>query len=337
MSANESSAAQGGALEIRDLRITLPGRNGGLPILAGVNLSIAKGERLGVVGESGSGKSTTARSVVRMFPSGASVSGNVTVAGIDVLGLSGKSLRAYRSREVGMIYQDPRSRINPLRRIGDFLTEGMRHRGVTADEAFDQAVALLESVFVSSPARRMSQYPGELSGGLLQRVMIASVLAQSPPLILADEPTSALDVTTQEEVVAILSEACSERQSALLFITHDLDLAAAVTDRVAVMYAGRVVEVLDSARLHDQVRHPYTAALMRSRPSLHTTERIVTIPGTFAGLANTGPGCAFAARCEFATSRCREETPAMHTVGGSDVACHRAAEMDGLIASGASR
>ncbi len=322
-------------LEIRDLKISLPRADGPRPILAGVTLSVAAGEAVGLVGESGSGKSTTARAVMRLSPPKATVSGTVDVAGRSVLALSGQALREFRGREVGMIYQDPRSRINPLRRIGDFITEGMRDQGVPRGDAWQRAISLLESVSVTNGAHRMNQYPGELSGGLLQRVMIASVLATEPGLILADEPTSALDVTTQEEVVAILGDACRERGMSLLFITHDLDLAAAITDRIAVMSAGLVLEVLPSALLHSELRHPYTAALLLSRPSLHARRRIEAIPGAPIAAYESGAGCVFASRCPFALDVCSESRPVLRQIGVSLVACHRAEEMGDLIDYGA--
>ncbi len=262
------------AVEIRDLRVSLVSGRSRRPILAGVSLRIAPGEAVGLVGESGSGKSTTARAVMRLFPRGAEVTGALEVAGRSVLDLSGRALREYRSGQVGMIYQDPRSRINPLRKVGDFITEALRDRGMSRSDAVARGIELLESVSVPDAPRRMNQYPGEFSGGLLQRVMIASVLAAEPSLMLADEPTSALDVTTQEDVVAIMGHACRERGMALLFITHDLDLAAAVSDRIAVMYAGLVLELLPSDRLHSGPRHPYTVALLRSRPSLLSRQRM---------------------------------------------------------------
>lgn len=324
------------ALEIRDLKVSLASGRSRRPILAGVSLNIAPRETVGLVGESGSGKSTTGRAVLRLFPRGAEVSGTLELAGFSVMDLSGRALREFRSRQVGMIYQDPRSRINPLRKVGDFITEALRDRGVSRADADERAITLLEAVSVPDAPRRMRQYPGELSGGLLQRVMIASVLVAEPSLMVADEPTSALDVTTQEEVVAIMAHACRERKMALLFITHDLDLAAAVSDRIAVMYAGLVLELVPSERLHSGSRHPYTVALLRSRPSLLSRQRIQAIPGTPMAAYESGEGCVFATRCPLAMDRCVRERPSLRTVDGSEVACHRAEEVEAMLAGSGS-
>jgi oligopeptide/dipeptide ABC transporter ATP-binding protein len=321
-------ATKPGGLRIRDLEVGL--RRGGntQPILAGVNLEVNPGEAVGLVGESGSGKSTTARAVLGLFPERSVVSGGVEVGGRSVLDLERRALQAFRSHEVGMIYQNPRARVNPLRKVGDFMTEAMIDSGVSRAAARQRATGLLQAVAVPDAARRLDQYPGDLSGGLLQRVVIATVMASGPRLVLADEPTSALDVTTQEEVVAILGKACQERDMALLFITHDLDLAAAVTDKVVVIYAGRVVENLPSRLLHAHPRHPYTVGLLRSRPSLTTRERIRTIPGTPIAAYEAGPGCVFAPRCPLATDICLQIAPELRRVGDSVVACHNAEEVD---------
>lgn len=321
----------GPRLRISDLTVSVPVRRGLREILSRVNLEIDPGEAVALVGESGSGKSTTARAVMRLLPESSELGGDIEVDGQSVLTLSRRALREFRLRNVAMIYQEPRMQINPVRKVGDFLTEGMREQGVAAADAWERSVELLESVSISDPELRMKQYPGELSGGMLQRVVIAAAVASGAKLVLADEPTSALDVTTQEEVVAILKEECSQRGVSLLFITHDLDLAAAITDRIAVMYAGEVVEVLQSAALMTELSHPYTIALLGARPSL-SKRRLEVIPGRPIAAYESGAGCAFAPRCRYAEPRCVAERPMLRRVGESLVACHRSEEIVAGIA-----
>lgn len=254
-------------LQIDDLRATLVTRYQTLPLLNGISLSLEPGEALGLVGESGSGKSLTTRAIMRMLDPNFRVTGSVTFDGESVLGMSKSRLREYRATDVGMIFQDPRAHVNPVHTIGDFLTEALvRNRGLPREEVEKRAVALLDEVGVRHPEQRLKQYPHELSGGLLQRVLIASVLLAEPRLILADEPTTALDVTAQSDVMAILEEQRKARGLSLLFITHDLELAQACCDRLAVMYAGEIVE--QGAHVYDAPKHPYTKELMGARPSI---------------------------------------------------------------------
>ena len=230
-------------------------------MLHDVSLQIGAGEAVGLVGESGSGKSMTARAVARLLPPGATTTGAIRFDGRDVAALRGGALRDFRGA-VAMVFQDPRAHVNPVRTIGDFLTEALRTlRRVPPARRGAAAIEALADVGIPDGERRLRQYPHELSGGLLQRVMIAAALLAEPRLLLADEPTTALDVTTQAEVMAILDELRRERGMALLFITHDLELAGAVCDRTSVMYAGQIVETRASARLHDRPLHPYTASL----------------------------------------------------------------------------
>jgi oligopeptide/dipeptide ABC transporter ATP-binding protein len=320
-------------LRITGLRLQLPVVGQLRTILQGVNLSIAPGEPVGLVGESGSGKSMTARTVMRLHKRGAVIEGSVEFDGRPVLDMGPAELRAYRGSDVSMIYQDPRAHTNPLRKIGDFVTEGMVEHGVARAEAEDRAVEVLAAVGIPDGRRRFRQYPGQLSGGLLQRVMIAAALAAEPRLLLADEPTTALDVTTQQEVMAILDEQRHDRSLAMMFITHDLDLAAAVTDRIAVMYAGVVLEVRASADIHRLALHPYTVGLLAARPRIGVRGRLQTIPGRPVSAMETGPGCVFASRCRFVTDRCLVERPHLRRLGDGEVACHRAEELAGRIES----
>ena len=266
-----SASAPSGAelLSVSNLRVELPAGRALQPVIHDVSFTIRPGEAVGLVGESGAGKSMTARAIARLLPAGASVGGGITFDGRSVLSMGPADLRRYRSQGVAMIFQDPRAHTNPVRRIGDFLTEALRTvLGVREPEARRRAVAMLAEVGIDDGERRMRQYPHELSGGMLQRVMIAAALLAGPRLLLADEPTTALDVTTQGEVMAILDEQRRERGLAMLFVTHDLDLAAAVCDRTCVMYAGSIVEEQASTALNDGPLHPYTAALLAARPRM---------------------------------------------------------------------
>jgi ABC-type dipeptide/oligopeptide/nickel transport system ATPase component len=261
-------------LTIADLTVDAPTKASSKRLLNGVSLAIAAGEAVALVGESGSGKSLTTRSIMRLLPAHFRVGGSIRYDGRDVLSMNREQLREFRGRQVGMIFQDPRAHINPVHRVDDFLTEALRTtRGVSREEAEERAVALLGDVGVHKPEQRMRQYPHQLSGGLLQRVLIASVLLAEPRLLLADEPTTALDVTAQSDVMAIIEEQRAERGLALLFITHDLELAAACCDRLAVMYAGEIVE--EGAQVYEDPQHPYTKELLAARPSIETrSERL---------------------------------------------------------------
>ncbi|WP_283134379.1 ABC transporter ATP-binding protein [Rhizohabitans arisaemae] len=315
-------------LTVTGLTVRLPLDGEPRKVLSDVSLGIGHGEAVGLVGESGSGKSMTARSIARLLPQGAQVEGEIGYAGTDVRALRGQGLRDFRSK-VSMVFQDPRAHINPVRTIGDFLTEALRvNRRVSRRVADGQAVRALEEVGVADSRRRLRQFPHELSGGLLQRVMIASALLTEPRLLLADEPTTALDVTTQAEVMAILDELRRERGLALLFITHDLELAAAVCDRTMVMYAGRIMESRASALLHERPLHPYTAALTAARPSvLRRVHRLTTVPGRPVSAFEAPGGCPFAGRCAHVEDRCRERRPDLRPLAGGEVACVRAEEL----------
>ena len=261
-------------LTISDLTVDAPSKAGTKRLLNGVDLRIGAGEAVALVGESGSGKSLTTRSVMRLLPRHFVVGGAVEFDGENVLTMNRSALQRFRGHDVGMIFQDPRAHINPVHRVDDFLTEALRTtRGVSRTEAEDRAVTLLGEVGVRNAGQRMRQYPHQLSGGLLQRVLIASVLLAEPTLLLADEPTTALDVTAQSDVMAIIGEQREQRGLALLFITHDLELAAACCDRLAVMYAGEIVE--QGADVYENPQHPYTRELLSARPSIdHRSDRL---------------------------------------------------------------
>ncbi|MFG2873502.1 ABC transporter ATP-binding protein [Streptomyces sp. NPDC048337] len=325
-------------LAYEDLSVTLP--HTARPILDGIGLSVSAGETVALVGESGSGKSVTARAALGLFPADAEVCGRVRVDGTDLVGADAASLREVRTNKAAMIYQDPRAAINPVRRVGDFLTEPLRLvHGWSKDRANARAVELLGAAGLPDPARHMRQYPHELSGGMLQRVVIAAALTAEPRLLLCDEPTTALDVSTQAEILAVLGRLRRERGLGLLLITHDIELAAAVADRVYVMYAGRIVETAPVAELFATPRHPYTAGLLDSSPPLEgPLDRLTPIPGAPMGLRESAPGCAFAPRCRFAEpGRCDRSAPPLLPHGPAEVACHRAAELDGRIRTASPR
>jgi oligopeptide/dipeptide ABC transporter ATP-binding protein len=261
------------------------------------------------------------------------VSGSVAFAARAVAELTASELSAFRSRDVAIIHQDPRAHMNPVRRIGDFLCEALVYcRGVSRHDAERRVVSLLEESGIQNAEERMAQYPHELSGGLLQRVMIVAALAIEPRLLIADEPTTALDVTTQAGVMAALDDLRHERGLALLFISHDLDLAAAVCDRTAVMYAGSIMEIQRSATLHEQPLHPYAAALAISRPSVERrSERLPSLGGRPLAAFEVGEGCPFSTRCPYVEDACREERPPLRSFREGQVACLRAEELQGRL------
>jgi oligopeptide/dipeptide ABC transporter ATP-binding protein len=320
-------------LELAGLTVRLDVAGTRRAVLREVSLEVRPGEALGLVGESGSGKSMTARAIDRLLPPGAQVEGTITFDSQNVSALSGARLRAYR-HQVAMVFQDPRAHVNPVRRIGDFMTEALRtNLGLPAGEARHRAITMLGQVGIEDGDRRLRQYPHELSGGMLQRVMIAAALLPGPRLLLADEPTTALDVITQAEIVAILDELRRDYGLAMLFITHDLELAAAICDRTAVMYAGQIVEVRSSARLHHDPLHPYTAALAAARPDIAATaSRLRAIPGRplSAFEAPTGE-CAFAPRCPHVQGACHTLLPPLVELAGGQSRCIRAHELRGRL------
>jgi oligopeptide/dipeptide ABC transporter ATP-binding protein len=326
--------ANGGPLlSVDELTVLLPVEGQERAVLRDVSLEIRAGEAVGLVGESGSGKSMTARAIDRLLPRGAQVQGQIRFGGSDVNALAGSQLRAYRNR-VAMIFQDPRAHVNPVRRIGDFMTEALRtNLGVSAAEATRKAADMLAQVGIEDAQRRLRQYPHELSGGMLQRVMIAAALLTEPALLLADEPTTALDVTTQAEVMAILDELRGRYGLAMLFITHDLELAAAICDRTIVMYAGQVVEVRQSELLHSDPLHPYTAALAAARPDIaQKAARLRAIPGRpLSAFEAPATECAFAPRCRFAEDACRAAVPPVVELDGGLSRCVRVSELRGHL------
>jgi peptide/nickel transport system ATP-binding protein len=325
-------------LDIESLSVRLP-HLAKRPLLDDISLYVERGEAVGLVGESGSGKSVTARAVQGLMPPKAETGGRVLVDGVDVLTAGRDVVRSLRTTKVSMVFQDPRAGINPLRRIGDFLTESSRLcRGMSQGAATARALELLAAVGLPDPARHLRQHPHELSGGMLQRVMIASALMGEPELLLCDEPTTALDVTTQAEIVAILGRLQREQHMGMLFITHDLDLASALCDRVYVMYAGRVVEQARAKELFAAPAHPYTAGLLASTPGVDRDhERLIPVRGAPLSLFDSPPGCAFAERCDYAVEACLSEVPDLVEHDDRAVRCLRSGELADDLALRAGR
>jgi oligopeptide/dipeptide ABC transporter ATP-binding protein len=321
-------------LEIGGLSVTIPVHGRPQRVIQDVSLALAPGEALAIVGESGAGKSMTVRAILRMLPAGASAQGGLRFDGRDVSSFTERELRHYRANDVGIVFQDPRAHVNPVRRVGDFLIEPLvRLRGMKPAAARARVAAILAEIGVADGERRFRQFPHELSGGLLQRMMIASVVAMEPRLILADEPTTALDATTQSDVMAILGELRASRDLALLLVTHDLDLGAAVCDRMAVMYAGTIVEERSAADVIDDPLHPYTAGLGASRPGMAAPgARLPAISGRPVSAFEAPEWCPFEPRCAFAQSACTTHRPPLSPLAGGRVACVRAAELRGKLA-----
>ncbi|MEV6066622.1 ABC transporter ATP-binding protein [Nocardia sp. NPDC052001] len=288
---------------VEELRVTF--RRGGREVFAlrGVSLSVRRGEILGLVGESGSGKSVLGYSLLGLLPTGTRVEGSITVAGANMVAGDERTLRKVRRLDLGAVFQDPMTSLNPTMRIGAQVVEA------AGSEA--EAIRLLTAVGIPEPARRMRSYPHELSGGLRQRVMIAMAIAGNPELIIADEPTTALDVTVQAQVLALLRGIREELGCGILLITHDLGVAAQISDRLAVLYAGRIAEIGPTAQVLGDPAHPYTRGLLRSRLTLTTPlgERLAALPGEVPSPAAPLPGCAFAPRCEQAVARCSSTPP----------------------------
>jgi oligopeptide/dipeptide ABC transporter ATP-binding protein len=282
-------------------------------VVDGVSLSIRRGEVLALVGESGCGKSLTALSVLRLLPAAARVAGgSIAMEGTDLLALDEASLRDLRGNRVSVIFQEPVASLNPLVRVGDQVAESLRlHRGASAAAARAEAVAMLARVGIADPERRAGQFPFELSGGMCQRVMIASALICRPEILIADEPTTALDVTIQAQILDLLKTLRAEAGSAILLITHDMGVVADMADRVAVMYGGTVVESGPVDAIFDAPAHPYTKLLLATVPRLDGPRRgeLKTIAGAVPDAASWPQGCRFRTRCPLADERCAEAPP----------------------------
>jgi oligopeptide/dipeptide ABC transporter ATP-binding protein len=306
-------------LEVENLRVTFPGANGSrFAAVDGVSFALSRGQTLALVGESGCGKSLTSLSLLRLVPEPGRIEpeSRIRLGETDVLSLRGEALRDIRGRRIGMIFQDPMNSLDPVFRVGDQIAEGIRaHFPVSRREARDRSVALLREVGIPDPVARAQSYPHQLSGGMRQRVMIAIALAAEPEILIADEPTTALDVTVQAQILEVLDRLRTQRGMAVLLITHDLGIVAGRADRVAVMYAGEIVEEAPTARLFAQPSHPYTQGLFASIPRLSgPVERLNPIPGTVPPAAAWPSGCRFRPRCPYAFESCVRD-PALLPAG----------------------
>ncbi len=319
-------------LDISDLHTEFRTGAGIVRAVDGVSYTVDAGETVAVVGESGSGKSVTALSVLRLIPDppGRITAGTVTFAGRDLLTLPEPEMRKIRGGEIGMVFQEPMTSLNPVLTVGRQITETVeQHRGLSRAEAAKRAEALLMQVGIAEPARRLKQYPHQLSGGMRQRVMIAIALACDPKLIIADEPTTALDVTIQAQILELMKALTRDLGIALIIITHNLGVVARYANRVNVMYAGRIVESGPAAEIYHDPRHPYTVALLRSVPRLDRPRqaRLDPVEGQPPDLTRLDAGCAFRPRCRLADEGCAVARPPLVPVGnaGHSAACFKAA------------
>lgn len=325
-------------LEVRGLEVTFPSPNGDFKPVAGVDFILEKGRTLGLVGESGCGKTLTALSILRLLPyPGRVSSGSIKFQGTDLLRLPEKKMVGVRGAKIAMIFQEPMTSLNPVFTIGNQVMEAvLAHQRVSRSAARQRAIDLLRAVNIPRPAERMNDYPHQFSGGMRQRVMLAMAISCRPPVLIADEPTTALDVTVQAQIMELLRRLREELGMSLLLVTHDLGLVAQATDRVAVMYLGKVVETCPTPLIFGRPAHPYTRGLLRSVPRLgRRVRRLRTIEGVVPESSLRPRGCAFHPRCELADEYCREVEPRLETVGESHLAaCHRARVTGGGRAAG---
>ena len=311
-------------LEVQHLRVEFPTRRGTLLALDDVSFTIAPGEILGVVGESGAGKSLTGAAIIGLLePPGRVAGGQILLDGQRIDNLPADAMRKIRGKRIGAIFQDPLTSLNPLYTVGRQLIETIQvHLGLDAAAARQRAVALLQSTGIPAAEQRIDQYPHQFSGGMRQRVVIALALAAQPALIVADEPTTALDVSIQAQIIALLKTLTKEQGAAVMLVTHDMGVIAEACDRVAVMYAGRVVEIGPVADVIHKPAHPYTVGLMGSIPAMdEERERLMQIDGAMPRLNAIPAGCAFNPRCPRAMDRCRSKRPDLLPAGATRAAC----------------
>jgi len=303
----------GAVLEVRELRTVLSLRGGPVEVVRGISFAVREGEAVALVGESGCGKTMTALSILRLVPDPPAriVGGEILLGGRNLLELSARAMRAVRGETVSMVFQEPLTSLDPVFTVRAQLVEAVRaHRKVSKGEAAELALAVLREVHIPSPERRLDAYPHELSGGLRQRVMIAMALINNPNLLIADEPTTALDVTIQAQILNLIREEQDRRKLAVLLITHNLAVVRQIADRVAVMYAGEIVEEAPTDEIFENPRHPYTQGLLRSIPSIDSDrEYLIDIPGRVPDPRVPPPACLFAPRCPYSLDRCWQEHP----------------------------
>ncbi|MCA0425200.1 MAG: ABC transporter ATP-binding protein [Proteobacteria bacterium] len=314
-------------LKVQDLVVEFETRRGPLRAVDRVSFDLKPGEVLGLVGESGAGKSLTGAAIIGLLePPGHIAGGSVSLKGERIDNIPREAMRKVRGKRIGMVFQDPLTSLNPLYTVGEQLTETIRtHLPLNQAEARQRAVDLLVEVGIPAAEKRLESYPHEFSGGMRQRVVIALALAAEPEVVIADEPTTALDVSVQAQIIAVLKRLCAEKGTAVILVTHDMGVIAETADRVAVMYAGRIVEIGPVRDVIKTPIHPYTRGLMGSIPDPSgEAERLLQIPGAMPRLNAIPAGCAFNPRCAFAEDICRAERPQMRRIGASDVACHLA-------------
>ena len=317
-------------LEISNLRTYFFTEAGVVKAVDGVSIDVKPGETTGLVGESGSGKSVTAQSALRIVPRpGKIVDGSITFDGEDLLAKSEEEMRKYRGPKIAMVFQDPTTSLNPVytveKQLADII---MLHKSATKAEASKSALSLLEMVKISEPKKRLKTYPHELSGGMKQRIAIARALSCEPRLLFADEPTTNLDVTIQAQVLELLKQLQRDLGMAMVMITHDMGIIADMTQRVTILYAGKVMEVADTRSIFTGPRHPYTEALLKAVPSVAQTRALEVIPGNIPNLIEPPAGCVFHPRCKYTKDICMKEVPALErSEEGHYVACHRWREL----------
>ena len=312
-------------LSVRGLKTHFRLRTGTLKAVDGLSFELQAGRVLCIVGESGSGKSVTAQSIMRLIElPGRIVDGDITFRDQDLLALTEHEMEDLRGNRIGMIFQDPMTSLNPVFTIGEQIVETIiAHTGASKEEARARAVELMRLVGIPEPEGRLADYPHQFSGGMRQRVLIAIAIACEPDILIADEPTTALDVTIQAQILHEMQRLRREREMALIWITHDLSVVAGLADRVAVMYAGRIVERGTVDEVLDAPKHPYTEGLIGSIPSRHATGGVLAqIPGMMPSLIDIGSGCRFRERCSRATHHCAEDPAPRALAGGSVVSCH---------------
>ena len=317
-------------LEVRNLVTTFRIDKKEYEVIRDISFDIHEKETVCMVGESGCGKSVTTLCIMDLLPgNGRVVSGSIKLNGQELTTLSKKERSALRGKQMGMIFQEPMTALNPLLTIGRQMTEGLRlHQGMTKKQAYDTAITYLEKVGIANPKDRMRQFPFQLSGGLRQRIMIAMVMAVQPSLLIADEPTTALDVTIQKQVLVLLNKLKKDVSTGVLFITHDLGVVAEIADRVVILYAGCKVEEGAIGEIFKNPLHPYTVGLMKAVPDVDAEEfDIQPIPGVFPNITEDIGGCRFHPRCPYATDRCRSERPEeIEFSPGHTVSCHHVKE-----------
>ncbi|MCP3740085.1 ABC transporter ATP-binding protein [Rossellomorea sp. BNER] len=313
-------------LEVSNLKTYFSSKSGVTKAVDGIDFVLHENETLGIVGESGCGKSMTSLSILRLVPSppGKIVDGTISLKGKNILKMSEKEMRHVRGNQISMIFQEPMTSLNPVIPVGEQIAEAIRvHQKLGKKEAWNKAVEMLDLVGIPSPEKRAKQEPFQLSGGMRQRVMIAMALACNPEVLIADEPTTALDVTIQAQILELMKDLQKKLNMGIIFITHDLGVVAELCDKVAVMYAGQIVEYSTTEQLFKNPKHPYTTGLMSSLPKLHEDqEELLTMKGNVPSPYDMPKGCRFSPRCPLATAQCHVEEPSLSLLDdGSQIRC----------------